>query len=209
MTSALQAPSRAVVDTVDQRVVFHGVSWAAYESLLTARGERSVPRITFLRGELEVMSPSHRHEQHKKRIAALVEAYLDEREVEYDGIGSWTLRRADQERGLEPDECYIFGDPAGRQEPDLAIEVEWTAGGLDKLDVYRGLGVREVWIWRKGRIEVFGLLRSGRYRSLSQSALLPDLDLARLTSFLDRPTQSQAVRGYRAYLRKAARSRRA
>jgi hypothetical protein len=31
--------------------------------------------------------------------------------------------------------------------------VIWTSGGIDKLEVYRRLRVREVWIWKSGRIE--------------------------------------------------------
>jgi hypothetical protein len=30
------------------------------------------------------------------------------------------------------------------QVPDIAIEVVWTSGGIDKLEVYRGLDVPEV-----------------------------------------------------------------
>ncbi len=47
------------------------------------------------------------------------------------------------------------GRPLGREAPDLAIEVIWTSGGIDKLESYRGLGVGEVWFWREGRMEVF------------------------------------------------------
>jgi hypothetical protein len=39
--------------------------------------------------------------------------------------------------------------------PDVAIEVIWTRGGLDKLDVYRGLGVPEVWTWQEGRLRFY------------------------------------------------------
>ena len=54
-------------------------------------------------------------------------------------VGSWTIRSRPKERGLEPDECYILGDPGARKRPDLAIEVEWTRGLVDKVEVYRGL----------------------------------------------------------------------
>jgi hypothetical protein len=47
--------------------------------------------------------------------------------------------------------------------------VIWTHGGLDKLEIYRGLGVREVWFWPEGRIEVHSL-RGGRYRLSSARA---------------------------------------
>ena len=36
----------------------------------------------------------------------------------------------------------------------LAIEVIRKSGSIDALDIYRKLRVREVWIWRKGAIDV-------------------------------------------------------
>ena len=89
----------------------------------------------------------------------------------------------------------------GRERPDLAIEVVWTSGGIDKLEIYARLGVGEVWFWRDGRIEVH-VLRGGRHERATRSALLPDLDIDLLCSFLDRPTALQAVRAFRAALRK-------
>jgi len=41
-----------------------------------------------------------------------------------------TLRKRLQKAGLEPDNCFIFGDePRRKRKPDLAIEVIWTSGG--------------------------------------------------------------------------------
>jgi len=33
-------------------------------------------------------------------------------------------------------------------------EVVWTSGGIDKLEIYRRLGVGEVWRWKDSRIEI-------------------------------------------------------
>ena len=55
------------------------------------------------------------------------------------------------QRGVEPDECYVFGDAPDPERPDLAIEVVWTRGGIDKREIYRALGVRELWFWRRGQ----------------------------------------------------------
>jgi len=109
------------------------------------------------------------------------------------------LDRAPQQSGLEPDECYIVGDQ-GKPAPDLAIEIAWTSGGLDKLEIYRRLGIAEVWFWRAGRIEVY-VLRQQRHERTDRSALFPDLDVALLCSFLDRPTALQAVKAFGEALR--------
>jgi Uma2 family endonuclease len=92
------------------------------------------------------------------------------------------------------------GEDQGRERPDLAIEVVWTSGGIDKLELYARLGVGEVWFWREGRIEVH-VLRGDRYESATRSSLFPDLDVELLASFLDRPTALQAVRAFREALR--------
>jgi Uma2 family endonuclease len=189
-----------MVESIDHRVVLHGVSWADYERLLAVRGESAVPRLTYLAGELELMTPSRSHESIKTLIARLVEAYADERGIDLNGFGSWTIKSAPRERGLEPDECYIVGAPGERETPDLAIEVEWTKRLVDKLEVYRGLGLAEVWVWRRGRIEVH-VLAGEEYRRVGTSSLFPDLDLAVLAHHVESPSQTQAVRDFRAWLR--------
>lgn len=184
--------------TEDHAVRLSGVTWADYERLLEIRGEAAVPRLTFLEGQLEIMSPSRDHERLKSMIGRLVEVYCLQQSLRFTCYGSWTLKDPRAERGAEPDECYVLkGDDAER--PHLAIEVVWTSGGLDKLEVYRKLGVQEVWIWRKGSI-VLHALRGDRYEGLARSELLPGLDLEQLTSFLDRPTTFDAIRDYRAAL---------
>lgn len=72
-------------------------------------------------------------------------------------------------------------------------EVVRTTGGLDKREIYRRLGVPEIWIWRDGVVTVHAL-RDGAYVQIDQSAQLPGVDLKLLTSLLDRPTALQAVR---------------
>ena len=119
-----------------------------------------------------------------------------------EGEGSATFRKREAERGLEPGECYMLGPD--REYPDLAIEVVHTHGGIDKLDVYAGLGVREVWFWEDGTIAVHTLV-GDHYERRSASAVLPDLDLAQLASFVTRGLaerdQTALVRAYRDALR--------
>ena len=185
----------------DHYVHLHGVTWADYLRLLEVRGERSTPRLTYVEGTLEIMSPSRTHDEIKSYIGRLVEAWCLERGVEFTPYGSWTLTNEQAERGAEADECYIFGPaPKRKKQPDLAIEVIWTSGGVDKLEVYRKLRVREIWIWQEGHIQVH-LLRGARYVGSGVSEALSGIDLDQLLSFLDRPTASQAIRDYLAALR--------
>jgi Uma2 family endonuclease len=183
----------------DAIVVLHGASWADFQRHLELRGDRASPRYAFLEGELQIMSPSRPHESYKSRIGRLVETYCLVKGIEFSPYGSWTLEDADAQRGAEPDECYVFGEVAEPRRPDLAIEVVWTSGGLDKRDIYRKLGVRELWFWQRGRLTVHAL-RGERYDEVASSELLPGIDLVELCSFLDLPTASQAMRAYRAAL---------
>jgi len=191
--------SAAAAREEDQRIFMRGVTWSEYEALLAIRGERAGIRIAYLKGDLELMTPSIDHESIKTRIARLLECCAEERGIDLNGYGSWTIKSAPRARGAEPDECYIVGVDR-KPAPDLAIEVVWTHGGLDKLEIYRGLRVREVWVWREGEIEVHAL-RGDAYERVPRSELVPDLDLVMLTGFLDRPSQTQAVREFRAALR--------
>ena len=185
----------------DKIVVVRGLSWSDYQRLLEVRGEASVPRDADLEGELEIMTPSLPHASIKSRIGCLVEVWCMERGVDFSPCGSWTLENKAKESGIEPDECYVFGELGEPTRPDLAIEVVWTSGGVKKLDIYFKLGVREVWFWRRGRISVH-TLDAERYSEVPGSRVLPGIDLEQLVSFLDRPSASQAMREYRAALAK-------
>jgi Uma2 family endonuclease len=179
-------------------VTLHGIRWQDYEALLAMRGESNATRVTYLDGELELMSPSFDHETLKKTLARLIEAYAEERGLDLIGCGSWTVRKASESRGVEADECYVLGPMTEPPEvPDLAVEVVWTSGGIQKLEVYRGLGVPEVWVWQDGGLSIH-LLEGDAYRQSPRSRLLPDLDPYLIVRFMSYPSQTQAVRGLRA-----------
>src|SRR5580765_2388229 len=174
----------------DQIIVLHDVTWEGYERLLEIRGDKSAPRITYLEGELQILSPSKDHEQIKSFLGHLMETWCIDRGIEVTPVGSWTLKEEKEKRGAEADECYIFGTEP-RDRPQLAIEVEWSRGSIDKLELYEKLGVEEVWIWRKGVIEVY-VFAGTQFERSPRSRLLPDLDLGLLTSMLDRDILTQA-----------------
>jgi Uma2 family endonuclease len=183
----------------EQRVLLSGVSWADYLRLLDIRGDRPVPRMAFLDGTLELMSPSRFHERIATMLGRLLEQYALERDVPLYGFGSWTLRREEGLRGVEPDECYVVGRPEA-EVPDIVIEVEHTSGGLDKLPIYAALGVPEVWRFARGTLTLHAL-RDDHYAQVPRSALLPDLDPAVLADFAARTDQHAAIKAWRDLLR--------
>lgn len=195
MNAAHPIPPGEYVPTADQRIVLHGVPWSHYEAQLAVRGDASSPRISYLDGAMELMSPSKHHERVKSYLGRLVEAFALERGVDLSPYGGWTLKDAPKAAGVEPDECYLIGDQ-DRETPDLVIEVIWTSGGIDKLEAYRRLRVPEVWFWKNDALTVH-VLRGERYDEVPESACLPGLDLDLVLSLLDRPTAMQAVRAMR------------
>lgn len=202
MSTLTRVPAGEYVPTADQRLVTYNVPWSHYEAQLALRGDAPVPRMAYLEGVLELMTPSKDHERVKSYLGRLVEAYALERGIDLSPYGGWTLKNAPMQSGAEPDECYIVGEDQSREAPDLAIEVVWTSGGIDKLEIYRRLAIGEVWFWKEGRIEVHVLETDG-YSRTDRSRLFPDLDLELLCSLLDRPTALQAVKALRETLRGA------
>lgn len=188
---------------LDHFVYLRDVTWREYEALLAMRGERSIPRITYLRGVLELMSPSRYHEMDKKKLSRLLETWAEAKGIWLEGVGSWTLKNSVEERGAEPDECYMVERPAGSDEarPDIAIEVIWTSGGLDKLEVYRKLGVGEVWIYERETLRFF-LLRGEQYEPSPRSAFLPEVDPELFVRCMREATQPAALSALRDALRR-------
>lgn len=199
--SAARALSFDRPEDEDHIIHLSGVSWEDYERVLAMRGDRSAPRIAYVEGDLEIMAPSRTHEDVKSTVARLVEVYCFEHEIRFTALGSWTLKDRTKKRGAEADECYQLGDGDPERPPELAIEVVWTHGRIDKLDIYRKLGVREVWYWRKGVITPYRL-RGERYVAIGASIALKGIDLALIASFVGKGSTYDAVRAYRAALAK-------
>jgi len=186
------------VPTADHRVWMHGLSWFDFESFFALRGDAG-PRVTYLEGTLELMSPSRDHEQIKNCLAEVVAAYLEHASLSYNRVGSWLLKYAPKDAGIEPDECFIVGDRT-KQRPDLAIEVVWTSGGVAKLEVYRRLGVGEVWFWKDDAL-TFHVLGGEGYEERDTSVLLPSFDRALAYEMMQRPWLSDVRRVLRERIR--------
>lgn len=192
-----------IVGSADQRLVLHNVPWEHFEAILALRGDKPVPRMVYLDGDLEFMSPSVTHESIKSLLGRMIELYALESGIDLNPFGSWMLTHPPARRAIEPDECYILGDPRGRDRPDLAIEVVWTSGGLDKLKIYRALQVGEVWQWREGALRVFRL-HGEDYVEETRSQHFPDLDLTLLARLAMHEYPGKAILEFRAAIRSQA-----
>ena len=201
MTQILQNPQKRHPPPKKAAWVIPGVSWAQLEEIDSAFD--SIPGIKFfyLDEILEIVSIGKDHEYFKATIRKLLEAYMDYAEVRYYAMGGPTLSRKQGTREgarAEPDEYYNLGTQ--KATPDIVIEVIDTSGGVDKLEIYRRIGVKEVWFWEDGVLAIHHLGRNG-YTQIKQSKLLEDLPLDAFCRYITYHDQYDAVVEFRKSLK--------
>ena len=184
-------------------VVLRDVSWDLYCQLRDAPRNDSV-RMTYLDGDLTLMSPALRHDVPIELLSLLVRGVTAGMGLEIMGVRSTTLRReagpGDQPgAGKEPDSAFYLGENERRMRrkaeinldvdppPDLAIEVESTHSSAASMAVYARLGVPEVWRFQVGERRIsINRLAGASYREVGRSGALPKLTSALILKALDR-----------------------
>jgi Uma2 family endonuclease len=180
----------------EQRMAIYGVTWKDYVILREALDTPGL-RMTFCQGVLELMSPSRNHELWKKTTARLLETYAFLLRLPLVGYGSTTFRSEAKERGVEPDECWRVGSHMKDGEfPDIVLEVIYASPILDKLHVYDGLDVPEVWLWKDSAFEIYRRRGEGGYDRVERSVFSPQLDFALVGRFVTREDQDVALREF-------------
>ena len=198
-----------------QHLFLPRVSWSFYEMLLEEIGSRAL-RVTYYRGDIEMMAPLWEHESGKRNIGSLIELVALELNIPMVHFGSATYRRKEAEAGLEPDESYYIQnahlvrgakryDPTVHPAPDLAVEVDITSRSIAREPVYAALGVREIWRYDGSRLVV--LLLDGpskTYRPSPSSAafaFLPMDHIVRFVHRLEREEQTTVRREFQVWVR--------
>ncbi len=111
--------------------------------------------------------------------------------------------------GIEPDQCFYINNVATVQgcdrlnlddrdlPPDLAIEIDVTS--RTHLDIYTTLGVKEVWRFRKTKLEI-NQLRNGVYVVTPESQFFPGIDLAaQISRFIQQARTESWNAAYKAF----------
>jgi Uma2 family endonuclease len=169
------------------------VTWETLEKL-DADLAQTGARLTYLDGCLAIMAPlSEEHEEPKKTLGQVLEMYMRTKDIRFYARGSTTIGMKELGARKEPDESYCLG--TRKSIPDLAIEVTVTSGGIDTLEIYRRVGVREVWFWEDSVISVYCLRPTG-YELVSKSELLPELDLRSIEFYSRMADQYDAVNAF-------------
>jgi Uma2 family endonuclease len=184
----------AVTSISDQSVVLRDVQWETYERLLADHQDSRGPRFNYDCGTLEIMAPSFKDESLKETIARLFEMAAEARGVEYIAAGSTTFRRQDLRKGFEPDACFYVRDLehlrtkdeinlAIDPPPDLVVEIDLTNRAINKLQLFAALGIREVWCFQSGELQIF-VWNSGMYSRSSVSSILQGVDSSEVTTLI-------------------------
>jgi Uma2 family endonuclease len=172
------------------------VDWKGYLTMLRLRGERRAPKMIYLDGSVLLVSPSFPHEFLKKRFSAFVQEVVVGLKIPCIPTGSSTLRRQRKRGGVEGDETYYLASASqiiGKRAidlrtdppPDLAIEVVHTHSARAAVEVYRRLGVPEVWVCDGQELQVLVLQHDGRYAEGEASAVFPFLKSAEIWEWID------------------------
>jgi Uma2 family endonuclease len=207
-----------VLSPPSQSMVLEDVDWRTYLRLSRIFDEQPGVRLNFNRGRLEIMAAlTLEHEDDARFLGRLVEVLTEELEMPIRAGKSTTMRRQFLQKGLEPDECFWIANAArmqGRRRvdlridppPDLAIEVVVTHGTVDRLDIYAGLRVPEVWRLKKSVLKFQVLGEAGEYSEAKHSSSFPLLTPADLLVFLRQARQAAnqnvVVQEFRRWVRK-------
>jgi Uma2 family endonuclease len=167
----------------------HNVEWATYCKLRDDPANDHL-RMTYLDGDLTIVSPQLVHDTDSRGLVFVVLAVARAYRVRFLAVGTTTLRKEGRTElhgaGKEPDEGFYLGDNATRirtktvldlsidPPPSLALEVENTTSSEAALPTYARIGVPEV--WRFDAVERtlwFGRLVEDHYEEVNRSLNLP------------------------------------
>jgi Uma2 family endonuclease len=176
-------------------------------------GEHRSARVSYSHGYLEILVPLPEHEKAKEIISDTIKILLDRLNINYDLLGSTTLKSERMTQGVEPDACFyiqnqtlVLGknrlDMSIDPPPDLAVEIDLTS--RTPLENYRILGVPELWRYGKQGLQI-EVLQDGKYVRSDSSPTFPNLPIVDLINQYVQQSQivgiSQAIRAFKQWVR--------
>jgi Uma2 family endonuclease len=209
----MQLSFNQIVTKPGQNLLLKDINWQMFETLLDELGEKRAARLSYSKGNLEIMAPLAVHEAGKKIIGNLVEIILEELEMEFWALGSTTFKNEKMSQAVEPDECFYIQNEAFIRDkeridltieppPDLAIEIDITS--RTHFDNYEKLGVPELWRYDGSSLEI-NVLKEGKYVTSEKSAHFPNIPvLEAIPRYLNKSKvqgRNATMREFRAWLR--------
>ena len=199
-----KAPKKSEI-AGDQAVFMRQIGWAGYSSILEIMGDRGIPKLIYLDGDLWLMSPSQPHEYMKSRLGAFIMEVVVGLDIPCIPTSATTFRREKDQAGVEADESYYLANVALIRDkkqvdlrvdppPDLAIEVVYSHPASQALEVHRRLGVPEVWVCDEDELVIWVLKSDGSYARSSASMAFPFLTPAEVHDWIQRPQDDSETR---------------
>ncbi len=170
------------------------LSRAAYDTLVDSLGDDGHVRLTYDGEVLEIMSPSPLHEIISRVVAELLysvklEWGLDITDLgstrfkpvggaEFEADGAWYLDMKTKVR----DRRHI--DLAIDAPPDILLETDISTNSSDKLRIFAGMRVPEVWLYNLDGLTARAL-EGGKYEPISVSRAIAGLPIAEIAKQLE------------------------
>ncbi|TBR60464.1 hypothetical protein B4U84_06270 [Westiellopsis prolifica IICB1] len=196
-----------------QQMLLKDISWQQLENILEELGEKRAARISYSNGWLEIMVPLPEHEKDKEIIGDLVKILLEELQIDFESLGSTTLKNQLMKQAVEPDACFYIKNYAaviGKKRidlniippPDLGIEIDITFRTY--FDNYEILEVPELWRYTHNGLQI-NLLQKGKYIEANFSPNFPDIPIIELVNEYVKQTlsvgRSQAIRALKIWIK--------
>jgi len=209
MATALPYPTEA-------RNVLYEIPWNTYLALRD-NPENYHLHMTYDEGTLEIMSPSPHHEGLAHIISLIISVWAEELDIPIRGLREMSCKRADLEKGLEPDNCYYIQNERKLRNilaidlvvdppPDLAVEIEVSRSSVKKMPIYAALGICELWRYDGQILRVYELVES-LYQSRETSACFPAFPVDKVEEILQqlgKVDDTSLVREFRRWVRENA-----
>ena len=164
----------------EQILTLSDVTWDDYEALNSSEYKKYL--ISYLDNEITIMSPGRNHERITEIIKILIVAYCRKFKIACFPFGSTRLEEKGLE-GKEPDCAYAFLQD--KDNPDLAVEVNYTSGSIKDLTKYKYLKIKEVWLWQNQTIK-FYILNNDSYTEVENSFNLSNIKSSEIINFINR-----------------------
>jgi Uma2 family endonuclease len=173
----------------DQILTITGTTWSDYQDFESL--EYPGYRVSYLNGEITIVSPGRNHERIAAVINRLIIAYCDKYNLQDFPFGQTRLNVWGQ-TGREPDIAYAFN--FDKDLPDLVVEVIFSSGDIETLkSSYKTLGISELWIWKDSKITFYSL-DQGNYIVIDQSKILTRIRSESFVKYINRGmTESPSV----------------
>lgn len=156
------------------------MSWAEYEYVVESRGNHSIPRLRYARGNLYLKMPTFEHGALDALISDLIQALLRQQDRDCVATTPVTLKMPEQS-GIEPDHCFwienwqaVNGkkqiDLTRDPRPDIVLEVDVT--NFTNIGDYQAFQIPEVWLIRETQLILYSLTPQG-YVAVERSQFFP------------------------------------